>query len=68
MNIESSDSQLDLGEPDLSSLRHDVSLVPIKMIEEDFFWSQYCQGVGIGSTISYDTYNWTIYDDDYYPD
>ena len=28
------------------------------MIEEDFFWGDYCQGVGIGNTNAANTYSW----------
>lgn len=51
-------SWVDLGEPDLNNIREDATLEMIQMIEEDFFWGDYCQGVAIGDTKSKNTYSW----------
>ena len=51
-------SWVDLGEPDFANIREDAYLEPIQMIEEDFFWGDYCQGVGIGDTNAANTYSW----------
>ena len=45
----SSDSWIDLGEPDLGNLKNDTSLVETQMIEKDFFWSFFNTGVAIGT-------------------
>jgi len=51
-------SWVDLGEPDLANIREDATLELIQMIEEDFFWGDYCQGVAIGTTDPLNTYAW----------
>ena len=57
LNTESERSSLDYGAPDLSGVRRGDFPQPISMIEEDFFWAQYCQGVAIGDSWR-DTYRW----------
>ena len=51
-------SWVDLGEPDFSNIREDAYLEPIQMVEDDFFWGDYCQGVAIGNTNAANTYSW----------
>lgn len=51
-------SWVDLGEPDLTNVRQDAKLEVIQMIEEDFFWGDYCQGVAIGDTLAENAYSW----------
>ena len=51
-------SWVDLGEPDFSNIREDAILENLQMIEEDFFWAEYCQGVAIGDTKSENAYSW----------
>lgn len=58
-----SESWADLGEPFLDNVRSDSSLVEIQMIEEDFFWAGYCQGVAIGTTAKKNTYRWGTLED-----
>ena len=53
-----SESWADLGEPILDNIRSDATLVEIQMLEEDFFWAGYCQGVAIGDTEKKNTYRW----------
>ena len=49
------DSFIDIGSPQLSLLRRGEDLVWINCLD-DFFWSAYNQGVGIGSTQDFDTF------------
>ena len=44
-----SESWLELGEPDLSTIKQGSTLVETKMITPDFFWSFYNTGVAIGT-------------------
>jgi hypothetical protein len=41
-------SWVDLGDPQTDNIRSDAELVTTQMIEKDFFWADYCQGVAIG--------------------
>ena len=56
-------SWVDLGEPQLDNIRSNATLVDTQMIEEDFFWSGYCQGVAIGDTTEANVYSWGTTDD-----
>lgn len=56
-------SWVDLGEPDLTNIRPDATLKTVPMIEEDFFWADYCQGFAIGSTDAENTYAWASLED-----
>lgn len=41
-------SWIDFGGVDTTILRAGETLVPIRMLERDFFWSQYNQAIAIG--------------------
>ena len=51
-------SWVDLGEPDLSNIREDATLEVIQLVEDDFFWADYVQGVAIGDTGPSNVYSW----------
>ena len=51
------DSWVDFGEPKLDNVREDASLVDVQLIEEDFFWAGYCQGVAFRDTSEDNSYS-----------
>ena len=51
-------SWIDFGATDTSILRANESLEPIKMLERDFFWSQYNQAIAIGDTQLENVFRW----------
>ena len=65
MDSQNGDSWIDLGGPDLSTLARGEELVPLKMIEKDFFWASYCQAVAIDNTQEANAYRWGPIDDYY---
>ena len=55
-------SWVDLGSPDYDNVRDGSDVEVIPMIEEDFFYGQYCQGIAIGDTSVENTMVWGTQD------
>ena len=51
-------SWVDLGTPDLTNVRSGSEIEDVQLIEDDFYYSGYCQGVAIGDLSSENTYVW----------
>ena len=51
-------SWVDLGTPDYENVRSGSEIHDVQLIEEDFFYADYCQGVAIGDLSSENTMVW----------
>ena len=51
-------SFVDLGVPQEKHFRPGTPVAEIQLLEEDFFWGAYCQGVAVGDTTAINRYAW----------
>ena len=56
-------SWVDLGSPDYDNVRNGTDVEVIPMLEEDFFYGQYSQGVAFGDTNVENTMVWGTLED-----
>ena len=51
-------SWVDLGEPVEGNIKEGAEVKNVQLLEEDFFWGSFCQGVAIGNLTDTNSYAW----------